>query len=531
MGNRHGASASSCNQTLAETSESEVQIDIDAESHLTGVQQEHVDQKQGSDVSKIQSETPTKEYQIDKESVSKGTLPDGNYLGGRINTISSKAMDASQEKQTSFKSQNTCNNDDRNNVTTTTSIARLPDKTAQRPGKLSVGSDAKVTGLHLTTSVCVTGSVGDSKQVVVVANGCSSGVKKHAVPDTDVTDASKADEKIENMFLENLRKLDQKNSDWTAGLAKISKAILCESSDKAHANVQLLIKFKFLDKFKEYLTGNGISSMRDMFREDSSKMKKNWPTLKRLYTIVWIACDQSVNFCQYLIASDVFQFFVENMKAFADSKFEVDDAKLFSVKACLGILHNISRHLPTRKWQMRNEGLVSATQPFLSSTIPIVRLKTLIILSYIISEAENEMINSNDDNFVFIFQVLSDSLKTHDRRSSKFGMSSVEVLKGLNNLAINDENKIRIVRNGALDLYKEILSSGTPEEIKLTITTLWSLSFHHYNKNKMREMTVIMESKCINRILHELSFNINIYEMSLGFVIKTRFMLFPDQVS
>ena len=72
------------------------------------------------------------------------------------------------------------------------------------------------------------------------------------------------------------------------------------------------------------------------------------------------------------------------------------------------------------------------------------------------------------------------------------------LFQGLCNLAVNDENKIRMVKNGVLPLYEKFLENGTKEEKKLTVTALWSLAFHHYNKQKMRDMTGIMESRFLS---------------------------------
>lgn len=310
-----------------------------------------------------------------------------------------------------------------------------------------------------------------------------------------------SDVAVETMSLDEItmsdvfKHLDSECQDWTSWLSKLSKMINSNSAEKMENNIKVLIKFKLLEKMNDYIKTNDISLLKDFLSGDAGRVTKFWPTLKRLFIIIWIACDQSVNFCQHFLISDMFQYFVMTLKSFTGTTYELDEAKVFTVKACLGIFHNVSRHLPNRKWQLRNEGLVSASQPYLTSSIPIIRLKTLIILSYILSEAENEMINSNDDNFLFIFEVLKDSLKMPDHRSSKFGMTAAEVLKGVNNLAINDENKLRIVKNGALDLYQDILCCGTSEEIKVTITTLWSLAFNHYNKARMREMSQIMNSK------------------------------------
>lgn len=294
-----------------------------------------------------------------------------------------------------------------------------------------------------------------------------------------------------------VEKLTRDEPNWVEPLSKISKIIRGQTDEKQKSEcVTVLIKHGFAHKLEDYLERNSIHSISELKSEISDRGKGYWPVVKRFLVLLWIACDQSVNFCQHIITSDIFQFLISDLKILCVSNYTESELATFTTKSILGILHNICRHVPNGKWKLRNTGLVSVVRLFLVSVVPMVRLKSLIILSYILSEAENEMISSDDDNFIFIFRVLRDALKSPQHKSSKHGMSVIEVLKGLNNLAINDENKIRIVQNGGLPLFEEVLESGNLDEVKVTITTLWCLAFHHYNKVKMREMPRITSSMC-----------------------------------
>ncbi|XP_053372645.1 uncharacterized protein LOC123560565 [Mercenaria mercenaria] len=299
-----------------------------------------------------------------------------------------------------------------------------------------------------------------------------------------------ADEKLKHLI--ETSNSEEKN--LTEKLLSITKIIRGQSGETLHSELYIaaLIKHRFTQKFEQYLTFSGINTISELNSLEHNEGKRHWPTVKRFLMLIWIACDESVNFCQHTLTSHLFQILQTDLKKLCFSKYADSEIETFTVKAILGILHNICRHVPNGKWKLRNDGLVSVVRLFLDSEVPMIRLKSLIILSYILSEAENEMINSDDDNFMFIFKVLGDALQSASHKSSKYGMSVVEIMKGLDNLAINDENKIRIVRNGGLALFQGILEEGSHDEVKVTITTLWSLAFHHYNKVKMREMPKIM---------------------------------------
>lgn len=333
---------------------------------------------------------------------------------------------------------------------------------------------------------------------------CYKTLEVKCLPDTDIRqEFSKCEKTLvscdeEERLLKLCDSLKGPFSDIVQTLSSIMKMIrekkqLCSC----------LIKADFLSKFDSFVLQFDLKfdNVPDDLNVKHECVKHKWPALKKFFMIVWIACDLDVNFCQYTLASNAFHYFVQCLKSFTSLQYEENEVTLFTVKSSLGILHNISRHLPNSKWRVRNEGLIMTLQPYLRSNIAMVRIKTLIVLSYILSEAENELISSNDENFTFIFEVLADSLKTSNHVSKKYGMNSYEVLRGISNLAINDENKLRIVRGGVLPLYEQVLLGQVVEEVKVSIATIWSLAFHHYNKMKIRESKIIMNSKLFIKAL------------------------------
>ncbi|KAL4228744.1 hypothetical protein ACF0H5_011787 [Mactra antiquata] len=291
-----------------------------------------------------------------------------------------------------------------------------------------------------------------------------------------------------------IKELSQDDVNWLETISKISKIVRNPSDARTQSHcISVLIDQQITQRLMDYLEKRHIKSLTDLKLNVTESCKENpWSVVKKFLTLFWIVCDQNVNFCQHILTTHTFEFLIIDFKRICLTTYQECDVQTFIIKATLGILHNVSRLIPNSKWTLRNLNLVSDVKSLLTSEVPMIRLKSLIVLSYILSEAENELINSDNDNFVFIFQVLNDALNSTQHKSTKYGMNVAEVLKGLNNLAINDENKIRIVQNGGLALFQEILNEGYSDEIKVTITTLWSLAFHHYNKVKMRELPGIM---------------------------------------
>ena len=292
----------------------------------------------------------------------------------------------------------------------------------------------------------------------------------------------------------SLLELSRENQNWTQAIVNLSKSARSASKTNQKEVIAVLVKNMIADKFITFVDINGINFASQSTTVENDSLK-HWPSFKRFINLFWILCDSSLNFCQYMLNSKLFEYLMVELKVISSDTHSLSDKRLYLLKAILGIFHNISRHIPSSKWVFRNEGLVAVLRLFLSCDIVMVRVKALMILSYITSETENEIINSDDENFAFIIQVLTDALESDSHVSAKYGMCAAEVLKGLCNLAVNDENKIRIVKNGALSLYEQLLVSGSKEEKKLTTTCLWNLAFHHYNKQRMRDMKGIMESE------------------------------------
>jgi len=96
----------------------------------------------------------------------------------------------------------------------------------------------------------------------------------------------------------------------------------------------------------------------------------------------------------------------------------------------------------------------------------------------LITEEENEQINSDDKTFAFLLRLIQTSLKSADHFSRVHRMTAAEGIESLNLLAANDNNKDRIVRSGALPCYVELLKTQSSVEEQIVSTKgLWNLAF------------------------------------------------------
>lgn len=211
-----------------------------------------------------------------------------------------------------------------------------------------------------------------------------------------------------------------------------------------------------------------------------------WRCLKHVLCVMWNCTDISSKLCRKISECGILSCCIQILTDITRSAdFVQDDKKHFQVKAFLGVLHNTIRNCSECKDVLLKGGCVSVLPNLFTIPSPMVKAKSLMVMSYLVNEQENNVLSSSDDTITFIVQVLADSSKSKNHVSSKFGMSTLEVMKGLNNIAMNDTNKVKIVDAGGLKLYAMLLLSEDESEREMAALGLWTLSFAAESKLKI----------------------------------------------
>ncbi|ESO93488.1 hypothetical protein LOTGIDRAFT_232580 [Lottia gigantea] len=206
-----------------------------------------------------------------------------------------------------------------------------------------------------------------------------------------------------------------------------------------------------------------------------------WKNFRSAISVLWNSSDASSAICQQFARTSLLGQFLESLKYFSvQPKFVEDDQKLYFVKAMLGILHNIVNNFEESKTMIRSFNGIEILQSFLIFDNNMVKAKALITLSYIIDEDKNETINAEKGVINYIVEMLKDSLSSPDHFSSKYGMSALEIAEGLNNIAVNDNNKIKIVQCKALPLLVKMMKLDRNSQY-LGVMVLWTLAFSPVN--------------------------------------------------
>ncbi|XP_025084084.1 uncharacterized protein LOC112558098 [Pomacea canaliculata] len=205
---------------------------------------------------------------------------------------------------------------------------------------------------------------------------------------------------------------------------------------------------------------------------------KFWKSLKTVLCVLWNCSDISPKLCKSISDCGVLVTLLHLLaQVIKTSDFVLDEKKHFLVKAFLGILHNAVRNCADCKGILLETGTMHILPQLFTAASPMVKAKSLMVASYLVNEKENEVLNSSDDTISFIVQVLADSTKSKNHTSSKYGMNCLEIMKGLNNIAMNDANKVKIVSAGGLKLFAMLLVSENQEEQELSALSVWTLAF------------------------------------------------------
>ncbi|KAK7484537.1 hypothetical protein BaRGS_00024169 [Batillaria attramentaria] len=179
----------------------------------------------------------------------------------------------------------------------------------------------------------------------------------------------------------------------------------------------------------------------------------------------------------------------------------------------MGILYNCARSTDLRH-KFRGDNTANVFTPMLAkensskltsfrifalTCIVVVKLMTLLTLSYIIDEDDNDLLLAEGDDFDFLLRMIGQAWKAPDHRYWESLQTELmyfrleELLQGLTNLARNDKNKKLLVKKGALDLLRPILQEGSDMEKHEATKALWQLAFDDDNKHAMKKEPGIIE--------------------------------------
>ena len=171
--------------------------------------------------------------------------------------------------------------------------------------------------------------------------------------------------------------------------------------------------------------GKGAVAERYRYMPDFMK------NFRAAITLLWNVSEKSPALCEECIKKGMIQLLLTDL---TDPRLGVNDLKdpnkLHIVKGYLGILSNLVRFHSDARDIFRDSGAVKILQHYLKSSLLVIKSKTVMLLSYIINESENDIINASDKHIAFFVKVLQTALECENHYTKKYGYWAVEVIAG-----------------------------------------------------------------------------------------------------
>ena len=168
------------------------------------------------------------------------------------------------------------------------------------------------------------------------------------------------------------------------------------------------------------------------------------------------------------------------------------------VEAITCIIYNCCHKIPENRMLCKDG--ITTLEDLSESPIAAIKSNALLSLAYIIDKSDIKKISLNKSCTKYLLNALQKAFDDSDRRGDGYAVE--ELVQGLHQLAINDNNKRLIAEHGGIPLLERVLISddGTNEEKCFAAQGIWQLSFIDKNKLEIRRRKDLMKGKSFNII-------------------------------
>nr|XP_039270062.1 uncharacterized protein LOC120344817 [Styela clava] len=246
------------------------------------------------------------------------------------------------------------------------------------------------------------------------------------------------------------------------------------------------------DQLSQYNAGQICTDYLKVLSEDGINTPTKGYDADCLYTVrsvCWNYSDASLEFAAELGRTGSFSIFISDIVTFK-SQLDDDFIRRTIIEPSVAILHNCAK-APGSKKYFTSANALDAIIPYTNVTYQELKMVAMMTLSYIIEEKDNDKISADGSMIEFILMYLKESINGIDHKYE--GFSAHEIVSGIMHLASNDDNKLKIVKQGVLPLLVELLQDGNDAEKKICAKTVWVLSFKDENKPLIQEQENMME--------------------------------------
>lgn len=157
-----------------------------------------------------------------------------------------------------------------------------------------------------------------------------------------------------------------------------------------------------------------------------------YANVRHAFTILVNCTEKSYVLCEQCVQMNIHHMIIRDLFHPGLNASELKDQnRLHVVKSILHLLCNLVRQIgPSLRAEYRKIGLIKALIQHTKSQITVIRARCLILISYVISENENDIVNCTDKNLGFLARVLQVCLESDSHFSRKLGIWAIDVISG-----------------------------------------------------------------------------------------------------
>ncbi|XP_070182482.1 uncharacterized protein [Littorina saxatilis] len=157
----------------------------------------------------------------------------------------------------------------------------------------------------------------------------------------------------------------------------------------------------------------------------------------------------------------------------------------YVLKASLSTLHNIARSPDVRHYFKENN-TSEVIIPFIAQKDEFLKAISMLTLAYIVEEEENATLIDDTGTIGQLVKWLDKATESTTKRRFR-GFSPWELTQGLDKLAVNDHNKMKVVEAGALPVFLKMLQHDDAKEQATTAHCVWTLAFDKGVRQKITD--------------------------------------------
>ncbi|CAL1539187.1 unnamed protein product, partial [Lymnaea stagnalis] len=200
---------------------------------------------------------------------------------------------------------------------------------------------------------------------------------------------------------------------------------------------------------------------------------------KCTYEICWNFSDASAEFSRGLARYGSIEFFTRNLRPGTDFGDLDSETIFFFKKASICVLHNTANKDSGLKQYFKDAGSAEVLVEYFDADDEVMKVSSMLATAYIVDEAESEKLMDKTDTVIRNCVVwLREAITNEVDRRNRYGYMAWTLMLGLAKLAVNDVNKEKIVEEGALSVFTDVLNSSHVLEQAACVECIWTLAFN-----------------------------------------------------